>query len=1104
MNFMMRLLPLALLSTTLGHEFAHFEPAGQIPFGPAPRPLQPQSRPNIVFILTDDQDLHMQSLDYMPHVQKHLINQGTSFKRHFCTTALCCPSRVTLWTGQAAHNTNVTNVSPPYGGYPKFLSQGYNDKYLPVWLQEAGYNTYYTGKLFNAHSVGNYHSPHASGWTASDFLLDPFTYWYMNSTYQRNQDPPVSYEGRHSVEVLTEKALGLLDEAAIAKRPFFLGVAPVAPHANIWAPSFVHGNHTDIRDVVFSVPVPEKKYEGLFKGIKVPRTENFNPDEPSGASWIKTLPKQTQENVDYNDHYYRQRLRALQSVDSLVGDIVERLDGYGILDNTYIIYSTDNGYHIGQHRLQPAKQCSFEEDINIPMIIRGPNVPKNAVTDIVTTHTDFAPTLLKIAGAPLRDDFDGLDIPLTEQGLQEATEVRHEHVNVEHWGFASNEGKLFDGWQRLYWNNTYKALRVVSSTYNLHYQVWCNNDHELYDLESDPGQMRNLLDPDKEAPSTLLGTSVSSHFQYESSPFGTADAPALTDMTAMASISGATPHWAISLRPLNNDEHTPLLRSSSSSESDSDSSSSTTRPTISPDSESNVAVVAGEPDSENVAATVTDNQQSKPPGQVTLDKSSLIQVIAVLAIGEIDPSLDGSIVLATHPRIASEFQALDQSSWIFISYLLSGVATQTLYAKLSDVYGRKWLLVFCYALFAIGLTIIGLAQSMWQVILGRAISGSGGSGMASIGLVLVTDLIPLREVATWHGCMNIINTTGRSLGGPVGGWLADQVGWRWSFLGQAPLFIIAIISCILAIPNTRRASAPQDQTSAKKVNLFIRIDIVGILLLGLSILVLMLPLELGGVKIPWQHPAIFVLFGLGAVLLSLFLATEAWWAPNPVFPIRMLKNREILACYLVIGLLAAAQTALVFSVPLYFQVTQRVSNTIAGVHLFPAVFGNAIGGLAAGRIIKRTGRYKMTLIVASAAGSVSYLLLILRCGLGAGMGNTAVFVSINAIVEPAHKAVAASGLYLSMPIGMITGIALTSALMLEVMQKHLAEGLVKLGLSLVERQEVISKAAENVEYIYKLQGPVADAVAHAYVDGLRWGYGKLCRTVSFRETLADT
>lgn len=304
------------------------------------------------------------------------------------------------------------------------------------------------------------------------------------------------------MEVLSEKALGLLDEAVEGQKPFFLGVAPVAPHANIWAPSFAEGKHTDIRDVVFSVPEPEAKYEGLFKDAKVPRTDNFNPDEPSGASWIKTLPKQTQENVDYNDHYYRQRLRTLQSVDALVDDIVKRLDSHGVLDNTYVIYSTDNGYHIGQHRLQPAKQCrsvgqfagndyeplsltlhSFEEDINIPMIIRGPGVPKDSVADIVTTHTDFAPTLLKIAGAPLREDFDGLAIPLTKEGLDQASESRHEHVNVEHWGFASNEGKLFDGWQRLYLNNTYKALRVISQDCDLHYQVWCNNDRELYDLK---------------------------------------------------------------------------------------------------------------------------------------------------------------------------------------------------------------------------------------------------------------------------------------------------------------------------------------------------------------------------------------------------------------------------------------------------------------------------------------------------------------------------------------------------------------------------------------------------------------------------------------------
>lgn len=307
----------SLLFSCLAYGTATFGPANQKPITLTNgwTGQQPQSRPNIVFILTDDQDLHLNSIEYMPFLKKHIIEHGTFYKRHFCTTALCCPSRTTIFTGKNAHNTNVTNVVPPYGGYPKFISQGLNDKYLPVWLQESGYETYYTGKLFNAHSVDNYHSPHAAGWTASDFLLDPFTYWYMNSTYQRNQDAPVSFEGQHSVDVLAAKALGLLDEAFETGKPFFLGVAPVSPHANIWAPNFKDGGHSDLEKVEFSPPVPAERHANLFEGAKVPRTENFNPDKPSGASWIRKLPKQSLETVDYNDHFYLQRLRALQSVD---------------------------------------------------------------------------------------------------------------------------------------------------------------------------------------------------------------------------------------------------------------------------------------------------------------------------------------------------------------------------------------------------------------------------------------------------------------------------------------------------------------------------------------------------------------------------------------------------------------------------------------------------------------------------------------------------------------------------------------------------------------------------------------------------------------------
>lgn len=352
-----------------------------------------------------------------------------------------------------------------------------------MWLQEAGYDTYYTGKLFNAHTVENYNAPYVAGWTASDFLLDPFTYQYLNATYQRNGEAPVNYAGQHTVDILAEKAYGFLDDAAKGDRPFFLGIAPVAPHSNV----YLNSTSTDLQHIVeavFTPPIPAKRHEHLFKDAKVPRTKNFNPDKPSGADWVRRLPQQSQENIDYNDHFYRQRLRALQSVDELVDGVFKRLEEYGLLENTYVFYTTDNGYHIGQHRLQPGKECGFEEDINIPLIVRGPGVPVGKVAEIVTTHVDLAPTILNLAGAPIRADFDGDAIPLTADALAVDAEGghRHEHVTVEYWGFAATEGDYFEGEDRITFNNTYKALRIISKSYNLYYSVWCNNEHELYDL----------------------------------------------------------------------------------------------------------------------------------------------------------------------------------------------------------------------------------------------------------------------------------------------------------------------------------------------------------------------------------------------------------------------------------------------------------------------------------------------------------------------------------------------------------------------------------------------------------------------------------------------
>lgn len=144
--------------------------------------------------------------------------------------------------------------------------------------------------------------------------------------------------------------------------------------------------------------------------------------------------------VDYWDEFYRLRIRSLQAVDELVEGLVERLEKYpDILANTYIIYTSDNGYHIGQHRLPPGKTCAIEEDINVPFVIRGPGVAAGADVADPTSHTDIVPTLFRLAGIPLQDDFDGAPMPVTED-LRPAAGHRREHVNVEFWGASIPEG----------------------------------------------------------------------------------------------------------------------------------------------------------------------------------------------------------------------------------------------------------------------------------------------------------------------------------------------------------------------------------------------------------------------------------------------------------------------------------------------------------------------------------------------------------------------------------------------------------------------------------------------------------------------------------------
>ncbi|PLN85287.1 Arylsulphatase [Aspergillus taichungensis] len=448
-------------------------------------------QPNILFILTDDQGKEaIGGLEHMPELQEKLVKKGSTYPKHFCSVALCCPSRANLWTGRMPHNTNVTNVEPPYGGYPRVVSAGWNDNYLPLWMQDAGYDTYYVGKLWNSHTEKNYNKPYPRGFNGSDLLLDPWTYRYHAARMTRNAEPPVDYSGQYSTDVIRKKALGFLDDALKSEdgRPWMLTVAPNAPHSNgSFDPS--------TKAAWFGEPEYPDRHANLFKDYRIPRDKSFNRAIQDGPAWVGQLEPIKPHVLDYIDEFQRCRLRALQSVDEMIGALIDRLEEAGELDNTYIFYSTDNGYHAGQHAMQPGKNCGYETDINVPLIVRGPGIPAGETLDVITSHTDLAPTFLKLAGAK-KDGLDGIAIPTTVKASKAAD--KNEHVAVEYWGTAVPEGIY--GWMsnessragNSYRDNTYKAVRLLSDDYSLYYSVWCTGEVEFYDLKADPQQTQNL------------------------------------------------------------------------------------------------------------------------------------------------------------------------------------------------------------------------------------------------------------------------------------------------------------------------------------------------------------------------------------------------------------------------------------------------------------------------------------------------------------------------------------------------------------------------------------------------------------------------------------
>ncbi|EFJ52546.1 hypothetical protein VOLCADRAFT_86751 [Volvox carteri f. nagariensis] len=377
-------------------------PPPPLPPPPAPRPPRAPagSRPNFVVIVTDDQDEVLNSTHpaYMPALSSLLGSEGTRFANTLVSTSVCCPARVSLLTGRLAHCTNVTSNWAPMGAWNKFIRQGLDSDWLPGWLRDAGYRTALVGKLLNGFSIPlNQLERCPLGIDHLDALTDG-TYNLYNSSFSLNCGPSQAMMGQYQTDVIRDKALAYIEGAVAAGSPFYLQLDPAAPHVD-------NGGGEGWRP-----PPPAQRHADLYPGLELPDNPTFlkvNPLNP-----FRTRDMNNPENVKDATDLYVGRIRSLRAVDEMVGAIVAKLSDLGILDNTYVIYMSDNGLHMGQHSLDDGKATPIEEDSRVPLYLRGPGVPAGVVSAYQANLVDFAPTVRALAGLPPRPDLDGVPLPI--------------------------------------------------------------------------------------------------------------------------------------------------------------------------------------------------------------------------------------------------------------------------------------------------------------------------------------------------------------------------------------------------------------------------------------------------------------------------------------------------------------------------------------------------------------------------------------------------------------------------------------------------------------------------------------------------------------------
>lgn len=426
-----------------------------------PPVLRLGSHPNIVFVLTDD--LSMNLLSHMPAVLR-MERSGTTMSRFYVADSLCCPSRAATLTGEYPHNDGVFKNGGRAGGFPAFNAHGDESHTFGLALQHAGYRTGFMGKYLNGYHPRT--SPVPPGWT----VWDGAGWGYNEFNYTMNENGHTERFGSrpkdYLTDVLANRATDFIDGASTADNPFFLELATFAPH---------------------SPYVPAPRYRNADATVRLPRTRAFDRLPTNPPSWLAGHPRLTALQIARQEHIYVERVRADLAVNDLVSRVLSALQRNRLLGDTYVVFSSDNGLHLGEHRLTAGKETAFDTDIHVPLVVMGPGVPAGRTDGHLASNIDLAPTFENIAGIRPPASVDGTSLLGVWHGANPLT--WQQAVLVEHRRPPRNETDDPD--LQSYaagYPPTYAALR--SDTALL--VRYGSGELEYYRTDVDPDELHNL------------------------------------------------------------------------------------------------------------------------------------------------------------------------------------------------------------------------------------------------------------------------------------------------------------------------------------------------------------------------------------------------------------------------------------------------------------------------------------------------------------------------------------------------------------------------------------------------------------------------------------